>query len=617
MNLMYSFLYFLSIGLVYCQKKTNNYPSLPTLWDAKTIEPGAPGSGKGLESYKFVSVPSNDNPSAMWSNYTACQRLIYVPSNSNAKRYLLGCDSVNCCYEEQSGNQVEFQIPNVRYSNPNKKVDVYYQRINITNFGEIIEADEWSWEWNIQDKLKQKWKAYTNKCDDCVGGVELLQWSSSAMGSEWFPVQFKGYRGYNISSPEGKDFMNKFTIPEICQKNNLLKCPSGLHDKYFLRDQKDQPIKGVEGGRQSECDVAKYLRNAGFPSNTIGTMVCISKYESSWNCDATNKNVDGSTDYGLFEINSYYWCSGDPTSKYNECGTSCSSLMDCQKNANCAYRVYKEQGFSAWYGYQYHKSECDNYQAPVCLENEDIYEPVDKVDLTMYTGRWFQIYKNHFDMLFQGEGTCSVADYKLDNDKIQVLNSQLDKDGSVNEIEGSAYYKDEDTGGKLTLSLNGIPKPMPYWIIELGPIVNNEYEYSIISDDKRISLFVLARNVKTFYEKYDKKVQETLKNIGFNKNVNKPLVMSQEHCDYTLYGDLESYSKNSVDNLKSPSCGTCGTAYQTCCIGFAVDGYPCDCHLTEGGSGTSGSNCGDCGTAYAACCIGYAADGYPCECDVV
>ena len=65
----------------------------------------------------------------------------------------------------------------------------------------------------------------------------------------------------------------------------------------------------------------------------------IAKYESSWNFDAKNKNVDGSTDYGLFEINSYYWCSGDPTSKYDECGTSCSSLYDCHKNIYCIPRI--------------------------------------------------------------------------------------------------------------------------------------------------------------------------------------------------------------------------------------------------------------------------------------
>jgi lipocalin len=113
---------------------------------------------------------------------------------------------------------------------------------------------------------------------------------------------------------------------------------------------------------QSQCQIANYLRQSGFPESTIGTMVCISKYESSYNCDAKNTNTDGSSDYGLLQINSYYWCSGDPKSKYNQCGTSCSSLNNCQTNTNCAYKVWKQQGYNAWYGYKYHKSECDNYK---------------------------------------------------------------------------------------------------------------------------------------------------------------------------------------------------------------------------------------------------------------
>lgn len=113
---------------------------------------------------------------------------------------------------------------------------------------------------------------------------------------------------------------------------------------------------------QSECQIASYLRKSGFPEYSVPTMVCISKYESSYNCDATNKNTDGSTDYGLMQINSYYWCSGDPMSKYNSCGTSCTSLFNCQTNTNCAYTVWKQQGYTAWYGYKYHKSECDNYK---------------------------------------------------------------------------------------------------------------------------------------------------------------------------------------------------------------------------------------------------------------
>ena len=118
----------------------------------------------------------------------------------------------------------------------------------------------------------------------------------------------------------------------------------------------------LSSNSQSECQISSYLKKSGFPDYTIPTMVCISKYESSYNCDATNKNTDGSTDYGLMQINSYYWCSGDALSKYNECKIACSSLFNCQYNTNCAYVVWKQQGYTAWYGYKNHKSECDSYK---------------------------------------------------------------------------------------------------------------------------------------------------------------------------------------------------------------------------------------------------------------
>lgn len=158
-----------------------------------------------------------------------------------------------------------------------------------------------------------------------------------------------------LYSKEVKDFLDQYSF------------------KYTVIEQTDcQPnveyldninnINNLRSNYQSECQVANYLRKSGFPEYSVPTMVCTSKYESSYNCDATNKNTDGSTDYGLMQINSYYWCSGDAKSKYNSCGTSCSSLFNCQTNTNCAYIVWKQQGYTAWYGYKNHKSECDNYK---------------------------------------------------------------------------------------------------------------------------------------------------------------------------------------------------------------------------------------------------------------
>jgi apolipoprotein D and lipocalin family protein len=159
-------------------------------------------------------------------------------------------------------------------------------------------------------------------------------------------------RFYELYDSEVQEFLNIYKYNYVTIKQDECKYDYELnrpnHNKLRI-------------SYQSECQVANYLRKSGFPEYSVATMVCISKYESSYNCDATNKNTDGSTDYGLMQINSYYWCSGDPLSKYNSCCMTCSSLFNCQTNTNCAYIVWKQQGFTAWYGYKSHKTECDNY----------------------------------------------------------------------------------------------------------------------------------------------------------------------------------------------------------------------------------------------------------------
>ena len=160
------------------------------------------------------------------------------------------------------------------------------------------------------------------------------------------------------------------------------------------------------------------------------------------------------------------------------------------------------------------------------------YQPVSKLDLSMYVGRWYQVYKNRFDMTFQGYGSCAIADYRLVTSNMTVLNTQFNKDGSISQIEGYAFYQPGNSGGSLTVTLDGVSRTAPYWVIELGPIIKDQYEYSIVSDNNRISLFVLARNVSRYYELYDNNVQQTLVKYGFTNPLNKPIAMSQVDCEY-------------------------------------------------------------------------------------
>lgn len=159
------------------------------------------------------------------------------------------------------------------------------------------------------------------------------------------------------------------------------------------------------------------------------------------------------------------------------------------------------------------------------------YKAVEELDLYKYDGLWYQVYGDNFNKLFQGDGKCSTAHYTINegNNSVSVLNKQIDENNKLDTIVGYAYYKDDDYGGYLTVSLNGTPEA-PYWVLELGPVVDDEYDYSIVSDNNALSLYVLSRNVERFFELYNTTVLESLKQFGFTKKYNSPQIMNQTDC---------------------------------------------------------------------------------------
>ena len=48
-------------------------------------------------------------------------------------------------------------------------------------------------------------------------------------------------------------------------------------------------------------------------------------------------------------------------------------------------------------------------------------EAVSTLDIEKYLGRWYQVYGDNFDRLFQLNGHCIYADYKLVDDDEKVM----------------------------------------------------------------------------------------------------------------------------------------------------------------------------------------------------
>jgi len=166
-------------------------------------------------------------------------------------------------------------------------------------------------------------------------------------------------------------------------------------------------------------------------------------------------------------------------------------------------------------------------------------DTVDTLDPNAYVGRWYQMYADKLVLdTIEPDAYCVTADYALLEDgSISVHNYQTT--GSPTEgaavIDGTATIPNADEPGKLKVQFPSEGTvAAPYWVLDLGPVNGDGvYDWSIVSDPFTAYLFVLARDVDTFKTKYDEEVSTKLKNLGFTKKFNSPIVTYQESdCKY-------------------------------------------------------------------------------------
>jgi apolipoprotein D and lipocalin family protein len=119
-------------------------------------------------------------------------------------------------------------------------------------------------------------------------------------------------------------------------------------------------------------------------------------------------------------------------------------------------------------------------------------ETVPSVDLTRYTGVWYEI--SRFPHRFQEGCVGSRAIYTLRKDgKIGVLNECYEGSftGKLKDAKGIAKVVDTKTNAKLKVTFFW-PFYGDYWIIDLG----REYEYAVVGHPDRTYLWILSRTKK-------------------------------------------------------------------------------------------------------------------------
>ncbi|KAM5172897.1 lysozyme C [Mantella aurantiaca] len=126
----------------------------------------------------------------------------------------------------------------------------------------------------------------------------------------------------------------------------------------------------VNGKHYERCEIAKAMKILGldgYRGYSLPNWVCTAFYESSFDTKSMNFNHgDNSTDYGILQINSRWWCNDYKTpGAHNACKIDCSALLssDISESVKCAKRIVNDpSGMNAWVGWRKHCKGKDLYE---------------------------------------------------------------------------------------------------------------------------------------------------------------------------------------------------------------------------------------------------------------
>ena len=105
------------------------------------------------------------------------------------------------------------------------------------------------------------------------------------------------------------------------------------------------------------------------------------------------------------------------------------------------------------------------------------------ITISYYLGRWNQVATSRSTILL-GTGVKYkdvTADYDLFNETLlSVCNSGIDNKNNHTSISGYSYITG-NSETKRKLHFDGVPVDGNYWIVKLGPIINDTYRYAVVS----------------------------------------------------------------------------------------------------------------------------------------
>nr|XP_031325619.1 sperm acrosome membrane-associated protein 3-like [Camelus dromedarius] len=114
------------------------------------------------------------------------------------------------------------------------------------------------------------------------------------------------------------------------------------------------PLTPGQAKVYSRCELARVLQDFGldgFRGYSLADWICLAYFASGFNTGAVDHEADGSTNNGIFQINSRKWCKTLDSSGPNMCQMHCFDLLDpdLKDSVICAMKITQDpRGLGSW-----------------------------------------------------------------------------------------------------------------------------------------------------------------------------------------------------------------------------------------------------------------------------
>ena len=159
---------------------------------------------------------------------------------------------------------------------------------------------------------------------------------------------------------------------------------------------------------------------------------------------------------------------------------------------------------------------------------------VDNLDLPKYMGNWNQVYTNRITNMILGQNTsCVNTNFNLIDDDTKddnfIMTFNYNYNNSYYSTNALAYTPDDNFSGQLITNFYNKEFSLSYFILQNGPIINDKYQYSIVTDEMGIMLIVLVRNLSNFVM-YQNEIDSVIEHYNFTDYYRQPLLVNHYNC---------------------------------------------------------------------------------------